>query len=75
LENLINMIRTILKANTSNFTLELPSSFLGKQIEIIAFVVEEAKVEVAKTETRKSFSSLQLDTTGFKFNRDEANER
>ncbi|MBK8705375.1 MAG: hypothetical protein IPN33_18595 [Saprospiraceae bacterium] len=35
------MIRTILTADRNNLMLTLPDDFLGKQIEIIAFVIEE----------------------------------
>ena len=53
----------------------LPDDFLGKQIEVIAFVIEEAKSKAADLKKTKTFSAIQLDTRGFKFNRDEANER
>ena len=69
------MIRTILTVDNNNLTLSLPDEFVGKQIEIIAFVVEEAKEHIKLLKKKKNFSSIQLDTKGYKFNRNEANER
>lgn len=68
------MVRTIITADTSNYTLSLPDNFLGKQVEVLAFVVEETTKEVADTHHRKTFSAVDLDTEGFKFKREEANE-
>ncbi len=69
------MIRTIVTADQKNLTLQLPDEFLGKEIEIIAFVIEEAKAKAKGSKKSKSFSAIQLDTRGYKFNRDQANER
>lgn len=71
----ISMIRTIITADRNKLILLLPDDFLGKQIEVIAFVIEEAKSKAAELKKTKTFSAIQLDTRGFKFNRDEANER
>lgn len=70
-----SMIRTIITADRNKLILLLPDDFLGKQIEVIAFVIEEAKSKAADLKKTKTFSAIQLDTRGFKFNRDEANER
>lgn len=70
------MIRTIITADKNNLTLLIPDEFLGKKIEVIAFVIEEAKVKVIDDLKKiKTFSTIQLDTKGFMFNREEANER
>ena len=68
------MIRTIITADKNNLTLSLPDNFLGKQVEVIVFIIEEAKDQAAGLKKPKTFSAVQLDTRGFKFNRDEANE-
>jgi hypothetical protein len=69
------MIRTIITADRTNFMLTLPDDFLGKQIEVIAFVIEEA----AQTpKERVSFTVLDVPEalkTNYRFSRDEANER
>ena len=69
------MIRAIITADKNNLTLSLPDNFLGKQVEIIVFIIDEAKSQVAGFKKAKTFSAVQLDTRGFKFDRDDANER
>ncbi|MDZ7777616.1 MAG: hypothetical protein U5L09_19360 [Bacteroidales bacterium] len=45
-------------------------------MEVIAFAVDEPSEEVIYTKkSRKSFSAVKLNTKGFKFDREEANER
>ncbi len=69
------MIRTIVNVNNKNLTLALPDDFLGKKIEVIAFVLEEVEIKTTVLAKAKTFSAVELDTRGFNFNRDEANER
>lgn len=69
------MIRTIITAEGNHLTLTLPDSFLGKQIEVIAFVIEEA---IQKSRKKVSFTVLDVPDelkVNYRFNRDEANER
>ncbi len=69
------MIRTIVTADKNNLTLMLPDDFLGKQVEILAFVIDE----VAQPSRKKvSFTVLNVPEElkkSYRFNRDEANER
>jgi len=69
------MIRTIITVEGNKLTLSLPDNFLGKQIEVIAFVLEEA---VQKSKENVSFTILDVPNEikeNYRFNRDEANER
>jgi len=69
------MIRTIIKAKKNYLTIQLPNEYVGKQLEVIAFMLEE---ETEKNHSKKkevSFEAVSVDTRGYKFNRDEANER
>lgn len=69
------MIRTIVTVEGNNLTLSLPDNFLGKQIEVIAFVIEEA---IQKSKKKVSFTVLDVPNelkVNYRFNRDEANER
>ncbi len=69
------MIRTIITVEGNKLTLSLPDNFLGKQIEVIAFVLEEA---VQKSKKNMSFTVLDVPNEikeNYRFNRDEANER
>lgn len=36
------MIRTVIKPNKQNVSIRLPEEFIGKQVEVIAFTVDEA---------------------------------
>jgi len=65
----------------SNLVIQLPKSYLNKEVEVIAFEVEKdqqtiltEKKEAAKKAT-DFFRTINVDTTGYKFNREEANER
>ena len=69
------MLRTIITADKNNLTLSLPDNFLGKEVEIIVFIIDETKAQAASLKNSKTFSAIKLDTSGFKFNRDEANDR
>lgn len=68
------MIRTIITPDKQTISFEIPKDYIGKQIEVIAFAQDEgmAKEVVNKGVT---FNALSIDTKGYKFNRDEANER
>lgn len=69
------MIRTIVTPEEQRLTLMLPENFLGKQIEVIAFIVEEA---IVKSKKKVNFTILDIPEeykTTYKFNREEANER
>ena len=69
------MIRTIFTPDTNDLTLALPDNFLGKKIEVIAFVVEDTITEIVPPKKPKNFDNIQIDTNTFTFNREEANER
>lgn len=69
------MIRTIVTAEANNLRLTLPDNFLGKQVEVIAFVIEETS---EKSKKNVSFTILDASDElkiNYQFNRDEANER
>ncbi|KGE87944.1 hypothetical protein [Phaeodactylibacter xiamenensis] len=69
------MIRTIVTAQGNELTLTLPDDFLGKEIEVIAFVIDEA---IQKSEKEVSFTVLNVTNEqkfNYRFNRDQANER
>lgn len=67
------MIRTIIIPDNQTVLFEIPKDYVGKEIEIIAF----AKSDYTNNNLKKlvSFNALSLNTTGYKFDRNEANER
>jgi hypothetical protein len=70
------MIRTLIKSNNNVVSFPIPDKYIGKQLEIIAFAVEEGSEEIDFSSKKlKTFSAIKLNTKGFKFNREQANER
>ena len=69
------MIRTVFTANKNTFTLSLPDNYVGKEVEVIVFLLDEGKEMAHNTKKEVTFNAVKLDTRGYKFNRDEANER
>jgi len=69
------MIRTVVTSDKNTLTLHLPDNYVGRQLEIIAFAIDEPIKQHKRALAKDIFKSVQLDTRDFKFNRDEANER
>jgi hypothetical protein len=70
------MIRTIITPAKNFLSFNIPDKYIGKKLEVIAFVVDEAAEDVIyTTKSHKSFSAIKLNTKDYKFNRDEANKR
>ena len=68
------MIRTIIIPDTETAYFNVPKEYIGKELEVIAFAKNEA-IEIEEPAKKQvSFSALSIDTKGFKFNRDEAND-
>ncbi len=68
------MIRTLITPEDRNILIRVPEDYIGKQVEIIAFMLEENR-NVAQVKKQASFTAMKLNTIGYKFNREEANER
>jgi hypothetical protein len=72
----MTMIRTVVTPVKNVLSFIIPDRYIGKKMEVIAFAVDELSEDVIyTTKSRKSFLAVKLNTKGFKFNRDEANER
>ena len=70
------MIRTVITPDKNFLSFSIPEKYIGKKMEIIAFALDEPSEDVIySTKINKSFSAIKLNTKGFKFNREEANER
>jgi hypothetical protein len=70
------MIRTIVTTNNNILTLSIPDRYIGRKLEVIAFAVDEPMDDIIfSTKSKKTFVAIKLNTKGYKFNRDEANER
>jgi len=70
------MIRTITTTQKPLLTLPLPPNYVGRQIEVIAFILDSDQTKKNnKGKHIKTFGAFSLDTSHFKFDREEANER
>lgn len=76
------MLRTITKSNTGKLTLELPEDLIGRTIEVIAFSVDETSNSIAETTSKEDrvkalnskLKGYAINSGGYKFNRDDAND-
>ncbi|GLU56750.1 hypothetical protein [Dyadobacter frigoris] len=69
------MIRTTVIPNKQIISFEIPKDYVGWQIEVIAFARDEGIVKEEVIKKQVTFNALLIDTKGYKFNREEANER
>jgi hypothetical protein len=71
------MIQTVIVPDSQvvNLSLTIPESYVGKELEIIAFARNEGWQNKELPKKFNSFDSIKIDTSNFQFNRDEANER
>jgi len=73
------MIRKIIIPTERQYILEIPESFIGKNVEVLAFEVSEAeelkeeKKKERKKKIRSAFDGVRVDLSNYKFDRDEAN--
>ena len=56
-----------------NHVVVLPEEFYGFEVEVIAFPLTEKKTTVEEPDN--FYNAINLDFSGYKFNRDESNER
>lgn len=72
------MYRAIITPKETTLTIELPEQLVGKPVEVLAFELEKTQQPRKKPsaeEINLFYASYQIDMSGYKFNRDEANER
>jgi len=72
------MLREIITPEQSTVTLLLPEEMVGKTVEIIAFEIEGKKDRLSTEQRIKEIEDLtkntRIDLSGFKFDRDKAND-
>ena len=69
------MIRSVFTPKNEEISIRLPLSYIGKQVEVIAFTVEEGFAKKENSHKNISFVELHVEDKNHTFNRDEANER
>jgi hypothetical protein len=72
------MLREIIKPKKASFTIQLPEEMVGKTVEVIAFEINGEKAAPNKAqrllEIEELTKSSLVDLSGFKFDRDRAND-
>ncbi len=68
------MVRTVITPEDRDILIRVPEDYIGKQVEVIAFTLDENS-NLTQLKKHVSFTALKLNTIGYKFNREEANER
>ncbi len=72
----MELVREIIVPTGNSYLLNLPDEMIGKQVEVIAFEIDSKPLSDAQSKIRKltaSLSDLKTDLSGWKFDRDEAN--
>lgn len=78
----MELIREIIVPTGNSYTINLPDEMIGKQVEVIAFEIEnrsqDADIDLGVREKkieqiREIFKDSLVDLSNFKFDRDEAN--
>ena len=69
------MLRTTIIPQTQTVLLEVPKEYVGKEVEVIAIARETTSENKERTNKKASFNALSIDTKGFRFDRNDANER
>jgi hypothetical protein len=69
------MVRTLITPISQTIFFEVPIDYIGKELEVIAFTKNEYLENSQLPQKQVTFNAISIDTKGYKFNRDEANER
>ena len=65
--------REIVVPENNKIDLKVPDNFIGEEIEVLAIKID--KQNDFRNIKDESFDSIQLNLSGYKFNREEANKR
>lgn len=72
----MDMYREIITPTNTQQTIEFPEEFVGKQIEVIAFPINEKEnLQEEMEDAFKFWKKHSVNMSNFKFDRSEANER
>ena len=68
------MVRTTVRPDKASISFDIPEKYIGKEIEVIAYEKNEGANENVPKGKTVTFNAVSIDTRGYKFNREEANE-
>ena len=68
------MIRTVFIPQNDNFVFSVPTEYIGKKLEMLVFPTDEILSKPLHSK-KVTFNAISIDTSQYKFNREEANAR
>jgi len=68
------MIRTVFIPQNDNFVFPVPTEYIGKKLEMLVFPIDEILSKPLPSK-KVTFNAISIDTSQYKFNREEANAR
>ena len=68
------MIRTVFIPQNDNFVFPVPTEYIGKRLEMLVFPIDEILSKPLPSK-KVTFNAISIDTSQYKFNREEANAR
>jgi len=68
------MIRETLIPEKNEIKISLPDNYIGKKVELIAFINDEIEINL-KNKSKRPSTVMNVKVDNYKFNREEANER
>jgi hypothetical protein len=68
------MIRTVFIPQNDNFVFPVPTEYIGKKLEMLVFPIDEILSKPLSSK-KVTFNAISIDTSQYKFNREEANAR
>jgi len=71
------MFTQIITPTEESIMLDVPREMIGHKVKVTLDTIERRKKPIFNTveEVHAAFNAVRIDTRGWKFNRDEANER
>ena len=67
-------IREIFVPENNKILVTIADNFIGKKIEVFATEIDDSSVD-SKIKSNSPFTVINVNVEGYKFNREEANER
>ena len=62
------MVRTLITPNQKNISIEVPQNYVGKQIEVLVYAVDEVEKKDVTNKNASAFRDIFTKEEGVKFN-------
>jgi uncharacterized protein (UPF0335 family) len=68
INKLIKMVRTLVTPKEQNISIHVPQNYVGKQIEVLLYAIEELEGEKVEVKNSAKFKNIFSEEEGAKFN-------